>query len=182
MTCKDCVRNVGPYVDGELALRERNEVEAHIGQCRDCRELAEEFRNLDRLAARAAVPAVSEDEWSSVLAAATRRPATAKQVLLSAAKDWWVPLLSLAALVVLAVQLGPALFGPRTEEITPSAAQTAQHESAPLPEKFAEESANEEPAGGEILRLPEEREDPRAPRRRDAGESDGSLEPIDDER
>src|SRR3954465_7137850 len=36
MTCKECLENLGPYVDGELPADEASRVEAHLRGCADC--------------------------------------------------------------------------------------------------------------------------------------------------
>src|SRR4051812_2790454 len=36
MTCKECLENLGPYVDGELPSDEASRVEAHLRGCADC--------------------------------------------------------------------------------------------------------------------------------------------------
>jgi anti-sigma factor RsiW len=36
MTCKECLENLGPYVDGELPADEASRVEEHLRGCADC--------------------------------------------------------------------------------------------------------------------------------------------------
>jgi anti-sigma factor RsiW len=64
MACKDIVWKVGPFIDGELQASERDEVEAHLGGCEDCCEMAVKFRQLDELAGQQEVPSVSGQEWT----------------------------------------------------------------------------------------------------------------------
>ena len=67
---------VGAYVDGELTGSERERVARRLEVEPDLRRLGTEYRELDRLAGAASVPAVSEEEWA-MMAESLRRAAAA---------------------------------------------------------------------------------------------------------
>lgn len=46
MNCEQMSKSLVSYLDGKANARERDEVEAHLKMCTECRERAEEFRRL----------------------------------------------------------------------------------------------------------------------------------------
>ena len=52
MSCER-IEQVHAYYDGELALSQRREVEAHLNECAECRELLAELRRVSELLASA---------------------------------------------------------------------------------------------------------------------------------
>jgi len=46
MNCKDIWREVSNYIDGDLAPDLREEIEAHLAQCRHCTALVDSTRNV----------------------------------------------------------------------------------------------------------------------------------------
>lgn len=65
----DCAR-LSEYLDDELSPEMRAKVEAHIGDCRECRELHEDFVSLLRCCAEyAPAPSVPKDVHDALLGA-----------------------------------------------------------------------------------------------------------------
>ena len=118
MSCKNTIWKVVPYVDGELPTEEHEDVATHLSECPECAKMAEEFGTLDRIAGRDTAPPVSSDEWANMLHNVTSRGRHARPVATRRAWEWLVPVASLAALVLLAVLLGPGLVTapPRSPE------------------------------------------------------------------
>lgn len=54
MTCEKIADFLSPYVDGELAPRERSEVDAHLASCASCQEQVTSVRSLKHAIARLA--------------------------------------------------------------------------------------------------------------------------------
>jgi hypothetical protein len=91
--CPDAQR-LAAYVDGTLTPGERDEVDAHLGDCEACREVvAEAVRTTDALEASGA-KAVGEPAKASIVDIVARRPQWAQ---------WGVGSLAAAALVTIAV-------------------------------------------------------------------------------
>ncbi len=113
-SCNEYVWKIGPYVDAELPLDERDGLESHLETCGDCREMATSFRGLDELAGRAAggskPPAVSGREWAAVLENVTREDKVVELTPRRKAWEWLVPAGALAALLVIGVFLGRHLL------------------------------------------------------------------------
>lgn len=128
---------VGPLVDGELPPAEVEEAERHLQTCAACSRLAEDFRSFDRLARRASQPpAVSPAEWGQVWERISREPSVIRLEVRRGAMEWMLPLLSLAALALLAAWLTFALVNERRERLDPKAHQVIK-------------GAQEEPAAGQ---------------------------------
>jgi anti-sigma factor RsiW len=108
MSCSKFTWKVGPYVDGELSIPERDAVESHLERCPDCKQLALDFRALDRLAGHE-VPPVSPAEWSAMLQRVLSEPRLAISLPRQRRWELLAPVLSIAALVILTVLLGPNL-------------------------------------------------------------------------
>ena len=113
---------VGAYLDGELPGGEGTRVEEHLRGCGSCSALADNLRQLDELASRtlAPVPGVSAAEWGA-LWETIRRSSGGVAALRQPRRrlDWLLPVLSLAALLLLGAWLGMSLFDrsePRTLE------------------------------------------------------------------
>ncbi|MBI4604669.1 MAG: zf-HC2 domain-containing protein [Planctomycetes bacterium] len=118
MSCRNVVWKIGPLVDGELPTEERREVEAHLAACKDCVEMATQFRELDALAGRVPVPPVSGEEWALIWERIGPACLAAKEEgeeeiiqLRPASRTWrWlVPAVAAAALFVLGVFVGANL-------------------------------------------------------------------------
>ncbi len=163
MTCKDYVWKVGPYVDGELPLDERDDVESHLGACSDCRELAENFRTLDRVAGGTEAPPVTGREWAAMLEnvkngslpagaavdESSPEPASESEATViqmksessSGGRDWLMPIvMSLAALLVIGVLIGKSFLGGEAGDGSPN--------SDPSSKDYAE---GEEPNANKII-------------------------------
>ena len=117
-SCADYDWMVGPYLDGELPQGERNGLEDHMNTCSQCSSLAEQFRNLDRLARTAAAPTpkVSAEEWGELWESIQKQSAslpighTSLVDHTSRNRDWLVPLLSAAALLIVGLWIGFSLL------------------------------------------------------------------------
>lgn len=111
MSCKQFYSKVGPYVDGELPFSDRDEVENHLRQCSDCREMTTAFRSLDRLAGSGPAPRVTNEEWSAVLENVKKREPGLRVVSSRRQRwKWLAPVGALAALLALAFFVAPSLF------------------------------------------------------------------------
>src|SRR6185503_14479147 len=144
-SCTEYEWMVGPLVDGELPAADAEEAERHLQSCAACTRLAADFRSFDRLAHRASQPpAVSPAEWGRIWDRITREPTVVRLEVRRRALEWMVPLLSLAALALLAAWLTFALVSERQDRLDPKAHQVIK-------------GAPEEPAGGQKAPFPQGR-------------------------
>jgi len=169
---------VGPYVDGELPLEERDSVEAHLSGCADCRDLARTFRNLDSLVAGARPPAVSGREWSRILDRVEREPRIVEAPARRRGWEWLVPIGALAALLVIGVSLGVRLLD-HDPVVAPASADPGTPVEAVLP---GDPDVDALP----IRELPGDPRDKRNPRdvhepRLDGERLDTRRAPVDDD-
>ncbi len=67
MSCETLLQRISAYIDSEVRPEEREEIEAHLATCERCARMAQEFRNLDDLAALEKAPPVRGEEWTQVL-------------------------------------------------------------------------------------------------------------------
>lgn len=44
MNCKNVIREISDYIDGELDLPERQELERHLEHCEDCKMVVDQTR------------------------------------------------------------------------------------------------------------------------------------------
>ena len=103
---------VGPYLDGELPDGERRGVEDHLESCTPCRRLADQFRDLDQLArSTLETPRVSAEEWGTVWQTVQQR-ASRPIAPVRSLRDWIIPALSAAALILFGVWAFVVLFQP----------------------------------------------------------------------
>lgn len=65
--CEKIEPLLGAYLDGELAGAELDEVEAHLTDCADCREVVEQFRTVDGLYAEMTPEQPTEGRWKRML-------------------------------------------------------------------------------------------------------------------
>ena len=106
---------IGPYLDGELPTGERRGVEDHLESCPSCHRLADQFLSLDQLArSTLEAPRVSAEEWGTVWEAVQQRVSRPIASVRSL-RDWIIPALSAAALVLFGVWAFMALFQPEPE-------------------------------------------------------------------
>lgn len=122
--CADYEWLVGPYLDGELPDGEGTRLEAHLAVCSSCTTLSEQFQNLNRLARDRfqTPPRVSAEQWGAMwerIEKHKKGPASRPSRSLA---DWFVPVLSVAALFLLAFLLGYAILnddrGPENPNVT----------------------------------------------------------------
>jgi anti-sigma factor RsiW len=136
--CRDFEWMVGPLVDGELPPAEAEEVERHLRGCSSCSRMAEDFRSFDRLARRLEPPpAVSAEEWARVWERSRSGAPVARIGAGRALGDWLVPLLSLAALLLLVAWITLAVVH-RSPVPDPQAVKVlkgAPEEVEPTPQK-----------------------------------------------
>jgi anti-sigma factor RsiW len=67
MTAHDTFADrLSEYLDGDLDLRSRAEVDGHLASCGECRQLLEDLRTISTTAGRLADDAPSEGLWSGV--------------------------------------------------------------------------------------------------------------------
>src|SRR6058998_2096060 len=128
---------VGPLLDGELPPAEIEIAERHLQTCSSCNRLAEDFRSLERLARRRQEPpAVTAAEWSRVWERVRGEQAPVRLPARRRVIDWIVPVLSLAALVLLTAWVTIAVMT-RSPRLDPQAAKVMKgspEASQPAPE------------------------------------------------
>jgi anti-sigma factor RsiW len=134
-SCKEYVWKIGPYVDGELPLVERDGLESHLETCGDCREMATSFHCLDELAGGAKPPAVSGREWATVLENVTREDKIVELTPRRKAWEWLVPASALAALLVIGVFLGRHLLDNGEPTATPGGPASPHEASVTDPDR-----------------------------------------------
>lgn len=44
MNCEDVIRELSNYLDGELALAAKQDLEGHLGQCHDCKMVVDQTK------------------------------------------------------------------------------------------------------------------------------------------
>ena len=128
---------VGPLLDGELPTAETEIAERHLQTCASCNRLAEDFRSLDRLARRRQEPpAVTTAEWDRVWERIRGRQAPIPIAARRKVIDWIVPVLSLAALVLLTawVAIAVVMRAPRLDPQAADVMKGAPEASQPAPE------------------------------------------------
>ena len=83
MNCQSMEKNLIAYLDGKAGVAERRKVEAHLGECAECRERAEQFRLLWGVLDEWPAPPISSNFDAAVLGA--RGAATCAQRFLGVA-------------------------------------------------------------------------------------------------
>jgi hypothetical protein len=63
MRCAKAKKYISEYVDGTLDVRKAAEVERHVGECRVCREVLEDFRKMKSAASDLETPEPNEAVW-----------------------------------------------------------------------------------------------------------------------
>ena len=115
--CKDIVWKIGPFVDGELPADERAQVESHLAACKDCVQMAIDFRRLDTLAANDHAPQVSGEEWARLwqgVVAGSHKLVEPQVISLPRPlhrRNWFLPLVSTAAAALMGLAIGYGYFG-----------------------------------------------------------------------
>jgi tetratricopeptide (TPR) repeat protein len=109
MRCRKAQRDISRAVDGELDGRRGARLERHLETCRECRELAEDFRTLVAGAAELAAPEPSDKVLGSIRAGlAARKAQPARERLESVRRPAFglgLPVLRYAGVAALAVVL-----------------------------------------------------------------------------
>lgn len=130
---------IGPYLDGELPPGEARRIEALLEESSTYRDLANHYRKLDDLARETLheVPRVSAARWGEMWETIQRegavRPAGSRRF-----NDWIVPLISLAALLLLGLYLGSLFLGD-PEGATPEGPPVSQPDIEEVPSLEGEE-------------------------------------------
>ncbi len=103
MNCQRIEKNLIAYLDGKAAAAERHKVEAHLAECGECRERAEQFRLLSGVLDEWQAPPPSPGFDAAVRARVAQEPTR------SGFWAWLLPspraAFALTALVVLSVWL-----------------------------------------------------------------------------
>jgi Putative zinc-finger len=113
MSCEKISKRLVSYLDGRAGAKEREEVEAHLKLCAECRERAEEFRRLWEVMAEvpAVEPSVTFDARLRQRIAAEPRPK---------AWTWLLPSPRFAATLVLLIGLSVFVSLRRDQPATPA--------------------------------------------------------------
>ena len=114
MSREEFSKLIGPYLDGELSVKEREKVEEYLAGSEEYRQMAAETEELIRIA-RVDVPAeVSDEEWKDVLSSVRGDGAMGSFTVVSSRSRWLAPLAGLAAVLVIGLFLwstGPGSAG-----------------------------------------------------------------------
>ena len=105
MSHEEFSKLIGPYLDGELSAEEREKVENCLADSAECRQLASELEELDRVARGDSPPAVSDDEWQEVLSSVRRTEKIVPFETVKSRRRWLAPLAGLAALLCIGLFL-----------------------------------------------------------------------------
>ena len=97
MSHEEFSKLIGPYLDGELSAEEREKVENCLADSAECRQMASELEELDRVARGDSPPAVSDDEWQEVLSSVRRTEKIVPFETVKSRRRWLAPLAGLAA-------------------------------------------------------------------------------------
>lgn len=110
MTPDHWTERLSEYVDGELDASERAALEAHLAECRECREIAAELRRVTMRASALTDPAPSTDLWPGIAARIGVADTTGvRRVARRPARRRWsftLPQLAAAGLALAAVGAG----------------------------------------------------------------------------
>jgi anti-sigma factor RsiW len=106
MTCRECIENLGPYVDGELPAGEAALVEEHLNACSDCaaahRRLVETSSQLRSALMRYEAPDVLKARIRASLAESGRDIGPRRVPLPSRTSNGWMRAIAAAAVVAIA--------------------------------------------------------------------------------
>ena len=105
MSHEEFSKLIGPYLDGALSAEEREKVENCLADSAECRQLASELEELDRVARGDSPPAVSDDEWQEVLSSVRRTEKIVPFETVKSRRRWLAPLAGLAALLCIGLFL-----------------------------------------------------------------------------
>jgi anti-sigma factor RsiW len=107
--CSSFRKNLSAFLDGELSLRKRKQMELHISECASCREEAEKFRQMIGIIGGMERPEVPAQLWEGTkrrIQAASELPA--RKPVLGIPRWAFVP--AAAVLAVLVYVLGGQLL------------------------------------------------------------------------
>lgn len=105
MSREEFSKLIGPYLDGELSVAEREKVEKYLADSADYRQLASDFEKLDRIARADTPPPVSTEEWQEVLSSVRKDEKTIPFTVVKTRALWLAPLAGLAALLCIGLFL-----------------------------------------------------------------------------
>jgi anti-sigma factor RsiW len=105
MTCKECLENLGPYVDGELPADEAARVEEHLRDCADCaathRQLVDTSSQLRSGLMRYEAPDVLKARIRASLGESGRDVGPRRVPLPSRGRSGWARAVAAAAVVAI---------------------------------------------------------------------------------
>lgn len=103
MSCQSMEKTLIAYLDGKAGVAERHKIETHLGECAECRERAEQFRQLWGVLDEWPAPQISSNFDARLLGRVAQQPAR------SGFWAWLVPspraAFALTAVVLLSVWL-----------------------------------------------------------------------------
>jgi mycothiol system anti-sigma-R factor len=119
MNCEDEQRYLDPYLDGELEVEKRLEVEQHLNECPNCRKLLEQQRKFRDFFNAKAPFYPAPDELRARVRAALKAQVQKRKIISLVPQPW----LYAAALLVLSLCLAwPLLFPDRDKHLVSDAA------------------------------------------------------------
>jgi anti-sigma factor RsiW len=147
MSHEEFSKLIGPYLDGELSAEEREKVENCLADSAECRQMASELEELDRVARGDSPPAVSDDEWQEVLSSVRRTEKIVPFETVKSRRRWLAPLAGLAALLCIGLFLRNAGDSPPPKKDWAEATNTEDEPRVDTidPEEKEEENQENDP-------------------------------------
>ena len=144
MSHEEFSKLIGPYLDGELSAEEREKVENCLADSAECRQMASELEELDRVARGDSPPAVSDDEWQEVLSSVRRTEKIVPFETVKSRRRWLAPLAGLAALLCIGLFLRNAGDSPPPKKDWAEAATTEDEPRVDTIDSEEKEEENQE--------------------------------------
>ena len=105
MSREEFSKLIGPYLDGELSAKEREEVEEYLAGSEEYRCMAAETEELIRIAREDAPPEVNDEKWKEMLSSLRSEGTTEPFTVVGSRRRWLAPLAGLAAVLVIGLFL-----------------------------------------------------------------------------
>ncbi|MFP6739677.1 MAG: zf-HC2 domain-containing protein [Planctomycetota bacterium] len=144
MSHEEFSKLIGPYLDGELSAEEREKVENCLADSAECRQMASELEELDRVARGDSPPAVSDDEWQEVLSSVRRTEKIVPFETVKSRRRWLAPLAGLAALLCIGLFLRNAGDSPPPKKDWAEATNTEDEPRVDTIDSEEKEEENQE--------------------------------------
>jgi hypothetical protein len=64
MNCHEIENRISAYLDNELSVQDRKQFDAHLAECRSCKEFADEMKQVDAILLESEAPLPDEAYWS----------------------------------------------------------------------------------------------------------------------